>query len=201
MTNNIARADLFPTTVFARELDSPDALNATLLQAIHAERVQGQTDVELSNFTRLGGWHSRTTLHKEPEFAFIASAVRETAAALGEALGYDPTRRLDIDAMWAIVNAPGAWNRAHIHPGSLWSGVYYVQAGENAGQIELMDPRTANVMRQPRYAKRPEACCVSVTYDPTPGRMLLFPSWLYHTVHPNLSDAERVILSFNLSQY
>lgn len=200
MTKNIARADLFPTTVFASELDLPDALNATLLQAIYAERVQTESDVELSNFTRLGGWHSRATLHKEPEFAFIASAVRNVAAAVGEALGYDPELRLDIDAMWAIVNAPGAWNRAHIHPGSLWSGVYYVQASENAGQIEFLDPRTANLMRQPRYARRPEACYASVTYDPTPGRLLLFPGWLYHTVHPNLSDVDRVILSFNLSQ-
>jgi hypothetical protein len=28
--------------------------------------------------------------------------------------------------------------------------------------------------------------------------MLLFPSWLDHGVEPNLSDEERVCLSFNL---
>lgn len=201
MTKGIVRADLFPTTVFISELEMPDALHATVLQAIYAERAQTESDIELSNFTSLGGWHSRATLHKEPEFAFVASAVRDVAAAIGEALGYDSKLRLDIDAMWAIVNAPGAWNRAHIHPGSLWSGVYYVQAGEKAGQIEFLDPRTANLMRQPRYVRRPEACYASVAYDATPGRMLLFPSWLYHTVHPNLSGADRVILSFNLSQY
>jgi uncharacterized protein (TIGR02466 family) len=37
-----------------------------------------------------------------------------------------------------------------------------------------------------------------VTYKPTAGRMLLFPSWLDHGVEPNLSDEERVCLSFNL---
>jgi hypothetical protein len=28
--------------------------------------------------------------------------------------------------------------------------------------------------------------------------MLIFPSWLYHMVEPNLSDWERVSLSFNI---
>ena len=35
--------------------------------------------------------------------------------------------------------------------------------------------------------------------------MLLFPSWLYHSVHPNLAEdsdggGERIVVSFNLSQ-
>ena len=45
----------------------------------------------------------------------------------------------------------------------------------------------------------------SISYKPTAGKMIIFPSWLYHSVAPNMSekegkDAERVIISFNLSQ-
>ena len=29
--------------------------------------------------------------------------------------------------MWANVNPPGGYNRAHIHPNCTWSGVYYVK--------------------------------------------------------------------------
>jgi len=36
-----------------------------------------------------------------------------------------------------------------------------------------------------------------VTYRPRPGGMLIFPSWLYHGVEPNLTDTPRVSLSFN----
>jgi uncharacterized protein (TIGR02466 family) len=44
-----------------------------------------------------------------------------------------------------------------------------------------------------------------VFFQPRPGRMILFPSWLYHGVEVNASalsgpEAERVILSFNLFQ-
>ena len=39
---------------------------------------------------------------------------------------------------------------------------------------------------------------------PTAGKLLIFPAWLYHAVHPNLSAepapaSDRVIISFNLS--
>jgi len=37
-----------------------------------------------------------------------------------------------------------------------------------------------------------------ITYHPVSGGMLIFPSWLYHGVEPNLSDAPRISLSFNL---
>lgn len=28
----------------------------------------------------------------------------------------------------------------------------------------------------------------TVELQPQPGRLLLFPSWLYHTVHPNMTE-------------
>jgi uncharacterized protein (TIGR02466 family) len=36
-----------------------------------------------------------------------------------------------------------------------------------------------------------------VSYRPVSGGMLIFSSWLYHGVEPNLSDALRVSISFN----
>ena len=53
--------------------------------------------------------------------------------------------------------------------------------------------------------KRPRDCWKKVRYQPRAGRMLIFPAWLYHSVAPNRSrargkDADRVIVSFNLSQ-
>ncbi|MXY04817.1 MAG: hypothetical protein F4Y55_02995 [Gammaproteobacteria bacterium] len=53
--------------------------------------------------------------------------------------------------------------------------------------------------------KRPRDCWTKVRFKPVAGKMLIFPSWLYHSVGPNKSsaggkDADRIILSFNLSQ-
>ena len=109
--------------------------------------------------------------------------------------------------MWAIINKPGAYNGAHIHPGSSWSGVYYVQAPRDCGNIEFIDPRTVHVMNQPIFAEgtsRPPEFWTKVEYQPRDGICYLFPSFLYHAVKENLSEAkddrsERMIVSFNLS--
>ena len=46
---------------------------------------------------------------------------------------------------------------------------------------------------------------LSAELEPTPGRMVIFPAWLYHAVDTNMSKeqgraADRIILSFNVNQ-
>lgn len=200
MLEGVTRADLFPTMIYSAEIHGAQDLNATLINSVLAEHRADPKGMHASNQPALGGWHSRTDLHRQSEFTRIAMAVRDLAHIIAEALGYDPSWRLDIDQMWAIANAPGSSNSSHVHPGALWSGVYYIQAADGAGDIEFTDPRAANVMQQARHTEKPELCRTAIRYTPRAGLMLMFPSWLYHSVHPNLSQQERVILSFNLSQ-
>lgn len=201
MIKLISRAELFPTFVFESTVQDADVLNATLCEAIYDEREIDQKGIERSNFTELGGWHSQVAIHKKPEFALLARIVRDLCLHISTELHYAASMQLDIDSMWSIINEPGASNRAHVHPGSLWSGVYYVKAAADSGSIEFTDPRTANLMHRPQYSKRLGVCDPAKIYNPIPGKLLVFPSWLYHMVHPNLSKEDRVIISFNLSTH
>ncbi len=201
-------AQYFPTLVFSLDVPDSETLNARLIEAIYAERERDRTGVRKSNFPELGSWHSHVKLHKDVTFAGLVQHVDETAAMMCRQLGYHRSYRLRIGTMWSIINPPGSSNRAHIHPGCIWSGVYYVQAPRNSGRIEFIDPRTQNLMTPAEYipdTKRPRICWTKVQYKPVAGRMLIFPSWLYHSVDPNRSrakgkDADRIIVSFNLSQ-
>ena len=198
----------FPTLIFSLEVPDSELLNALLIEAIYAEREQDRTGVRKSNFPELGGWHSHVKLHKDVTFAGLVQHVDAAATMMCRDLGYHRSYRLKIGTMWSIINPPGGMNRAHIHPGCIWSGVYYVQAPRNSGRIEFIDPRTQNLMGRVKYipdTKRPRNCWTKVHYRPVAGRMLIFPSWLYHSVGPNQStaegkDADRIIVSFNLSQ-
>lgn len=200
----------FPTQVFTFQLAdrARDALNPHLVAQIEAARQQDAAGLEKSNFRALGGWHSQSALHHDPQFAPLTQLIERVGAQVAEKNAYHPNFPLKIGTMWAIINKPGSSNNAHVHPSSLWSGVYYVKAPKNCGDIEFIDPRVANTMAPAVYApraKRPSACWGKVTFTPTPGKLILFPSWLYHAVAPNLStgkgaDGERVIVSFNLSQ-
>ena len=201
-------ARYFPTLIFSLEIPDSELLNARLMEAIYAERERDGTGVRKSNFPELGGWHSHVRLHKDARFAGLVEHVDAASATMCRRLGYHRSYRLEIGTMWSIVNPPGGLNRAHIHPGCIWSGVYYVQAPRNSGRIEFIDPRTQNLMGSVKYipdTKRPRDCWKKVRYKPLAGRMLIFPAWLYHGVAPNRSrargkDADRIIVSFNLSQ-
>jgi uncharacterized protein (TIGR02466 family) len=198
----------FPTQIFQIDLDDPAVLNATLLDCIYSEQERDMKGISRSNFTELGGWHSQNNLHKAAEYKPLVSVIAEATARLSDELGYNPRYQLVPTTMWSIINPPGSANRAHVHPGCLWSGVYYIHAPKNAGSIEFIEPRTAHLMNQPRYApnaQRPKECWTKVRFEPVPGRMIIFPSWLYHAVDPNLSKEKdrkghRVIISFNLNQ-
>ena len=59
----------FPTPIFAGRLDEAPQLNPALLDLIYAERGEDATGTQRSNYRALNGWHSRTSLHREPAYA------------------------------------------------------------------------------------------------------------------------------------
>jgi len=204
----VRRDEYFPTLVYSSKLQDSDDMNREILAAINEERDRDSQGIERSNFRSLGGWHSHNNLHKDPKFQKLTRRIEQVCAGMSADLGYDKNRSLDVTTMWSIANPPGSSNRAHIHPGALWSGVYYVQAPEGAGQIEFIDPRTVHLMNSATFIpkqRRKVECWTKVKVKPVPGKMLLFPSWLYHSVEPNLAqgdgpEAERIIISFNINQ-
>lgn len=198
----------FPTPVYTGRLGRGPELNPLLLDLIYQERERDSAGTQRSNYRALNGWHSHINLHKEPPWAEFVAAIEGELAKLGEDSGYDPSYRLKVTSMWAIINGHGASNRAHIHPNCMWSGAYYIQTPDSCGDIEFVDPRTMHLMAQPRYIpkkKRKKSRWTKVKFTPEPGKLLIFPSWLYHSVAPNLTSesgaaADRVMISFNVNQ-
>lgn len=206
--DELRRDDYFPTLIFSSFLHDAKAMNNEILTAINNERDKDAKGIERSNYRSLGGWHSHNNLHKDKKFDRLTNRITKLAAGMSNNLGYDKNRRLDVTTMWSISNPPGASNRAHIHPGALWSGVYYVQTPEACGQIEMVDPRTVNLMSYASYIpnqKRKTECWTKVKIKPVAGKLLFFPAWLYHGIDPNMAvgtarDSERVIIAFNINQ-
>jgi len=206
--DELRRDDYFPTLIYSCMLHDAKEMNEEILTAINNERDRDEKGIERSNFKSLGGWHSHNNLHKDKSFNRLTKRINTLANGMAENLGYDDKRFLQMTTMWSISNPPLASNRTHIHPGALWSGVYYVQAPEGAGSLELVDPRTVNLMSfasfQPN-AKRKTECWTKVKIKPIAGKLLFFPAWLYHGIDPNLAtgegrDADRVIIAFNINQ-
>lgn len=95
---------------------------------------------------------------------------------------------------WAVVYRSGASHRLHTHHESAWSGVYYIDVGGvdgGAGHLQLLDPRPGAIARQ---------TSTGVEYvEPHPGLMVVFPSWLPHSVKATLfGGGTRICIAFNV---
>jgi uncharacterized protein (TIGR02466 family) len=185
----------FPTAIYIADLND-DVLNQQLERDIIAwyNKDKGVTR------TNVKGWHSTTDMNLRPEFKRLVDLLHEAQRTVydQEHLESEPF----LGNMWANINPPGSMNRAHIHPNSLWSGVYYIKAPQNSGQLKIEDPRSVAAMSRPRQkpGKLPDRLWRETHYEPKAGRLIMFPAWLNHCVDPNESNDIRISVSFNFMQ-
>ena len=185
----------FPTPVYILDIKDKN-LNTQLEKDIINWMNQDKGIIR----TNVQGWHSTTNMHEKPEFKKLTNALYEAQNKIyiEEHLESEPF----LGNMWANVNPPGGMNRAHQHPNSLWSGVYYVKAPENSGDLKIDDPRNCASMIRPKQkqGKLPTRLYRETHYKPVTGRCIMFPSWLMHCVDPNKSNDIRISVSFNFLQ-
>ena len=110
---------------------------------------------------------------------------------------YD-SNKVKMEAMWSIINKKGSFNIQHNHPNSYLSAAYYVRHPEKSGNIRFFDPREQKNIRYPKIKKYTDLSAVIIEKDPKEGDLLIFPSYLYHSVGENLSEDDRIIVSFNV---
>jgi len=192
----------FATPVLIRTVPDFEAVNRGLGAQIRAA-MQRDGGVHISN---VGGWQSK------PDFwtwdsdevatwrGWVHGAILRMAALLTEETDLakvDVTYRA---GAWVNVNRHGHYNDGHIHPDCDWAVVYYVETGAlepgwpRNGKIELHDPRTlafGSTLAAFGFAR-------SLLIDPEPGKLVMFPSWIEHSVHPFYGSGERISIACNV---
>lgn len=106
--------------------------------------------------------------------------------------------RLEMVTCWVNIMGRGSHHSFHLHPLSAISGTFYLQAPKGSGSFKIEDPRLSSFMGSPprKHKARPENRR-HLDLEPKAGRLVLFESWLKHEVPANLSDEERISVSFN----
>ena len=185
----------FPTPIYIADIKHP-TLNQELERDIIAWSKQDKGIIR----TNVQGWHSTTNMHELPQFKKLVDMLYECQRTVYQQEHYESEPFLG--NMWANINPPGGMNRAHQHPNSLWSGVYYIKAPKNCGHLKIDDPRASAAMFRPRQKANnlPPRLYRETHYEPIAGRCIMFPSWLMHCVDPNESNDIRISVSFNFLQ-
>ena len=199
MTNEIV-SGIFAVPLYSRIWHNAEPVNAELKQMI-LERAPARSDRAWSN---VGGWHSPADLQSwggsavDQLIQWIRTATREMTEVTTGLSKFEGDFTV---WCWANLLRPGGYNIVHDHARSGWSGVYYVEPGEDnpdnplAGQIEFIDPRVAVCS----HVLPGQPFDAPVRVKPKAGQMMVFPGWLKHFVHTYEGQSERISISFNLA--
>jgi len=186
----------FPTPFYIFDVPDAHLLNDTLEKNI----VNWASLEKGLNKTNVNGWHSETNMHVRPEYKDLVNILHKAQREIynKELLEGNPV----LGNMWANINYKGGFNKPHVHPNCLFSGVYYIKTPENCGHLRFEDPRPGKQLIMPTQKKGqlPPEYWRDVNYKPIAGRLIMFPAWVNHCVDPNESNDIRISVSFNFLQ-
>ena len=195
MNNNVYK--FFPQPVFSYQVDNYQNLNKKLKKFILDEFEKDKAGIKRSN---INGWHSKPFRFEKGNIALeFAKIIEKYIFNSFQQYGWPfIAEKVKITEMWSIINKKNSFNESHIHPNCLLSSVYYVQAEKNCGKIIFNNPNQVSRNRFPKDLKKTEFSANIQKIDPKEGTLLLFPSYLWHSVEPNETDNDRIIVSFNI---
>ena len=190
--------NLFPVPIFHYKVENYKEINEELINYILKLKKKDKIGNNRSN---IGGWHSPNfdLVEEETPIHFINKFKDFLKNIIINEFGWEylPNKQR-IVAMWAIINKKNSFNIMHNHQNCYLSASYYVKKPERSGDISFFDPVEPKTYRYPEKEKGTFHSNQVVTLKPEEGDLLVFPSYLYHSVQPNLSDEDRVVISFNI---
>lgn len=145
------------------------------------------------------GYQSKDLLHSEKFMAPLLKWICQESLIAFEAYG-NLKQSVTVDSCWFNINDNlNAHNQIHLHTGII-SGVFYVEAPEGSGNINLLNNGMNQLWEGHLNAdKRNANNAYHFSIKPKAGDLFLWPSYLYHCVDTNTQNVERISISFNLS--
>ena len=189
---------LFPVPIFEFKIQNYENINKKLKEYIY--KLQ-EIDPKGMKLTNRGGWHSRYFKIGENETLknFVQIIQKYLAEIVNIDFGWEcENGKVIIDGMWSIINKKNSYNLRHSHPNCILSAAYYVKAKKNSGKIRFYDPKEVKNMRHPFIKTITDLSAETMNFEPEEGKLLIFPAYLHHAVDENLSDEDRIVISFNV---
>ena len=194
MDSNYSTINIFPVPIHIFDVNGFDEIKNELIDYAYnlKEKDEGVT---ISNY---GGWQSSFfAINDESDLlqCFIINCLSEFPTI-------KKTTDMCIEA-WININKPGDYNIKHTHPTCDLSGVIWLKAPKDCGNIVFDSPfafQTHNEVESYTDDFKDSANYHHAYWLPAKeGRMITFPSHLEHDVQENLSNEDRISVSYNIS--
>ena len=182
----------FPSVIWSSIVNS---INNDDLKKYAYQCKSNDTGRVISNY---GGWQSNDlTLDSNTEVQKLANHISKEAQECATQVGL---AEVEIYNMWININPPGSYNHLHNHVGSIFSGVYYIDAVPEQGNIQFERNDGAKYHIPSKIHKPTYYTSTRATYAAKTNALYIFPGWMRHSVEGNKTTTDRVSISFNIGE-
>ena len=132
-------------------------------------------------------------------FEALDKPIREHMAWIGK--GDDPLRRRNtfdyrINGAWSVRLTPNGFHRDHFHPDGWLSSAFYVETPDKA--LDTAERQGWIRFGKPPFTTNPPMEAAHYV-RPKPGRLVLFPSYMWHGTVPFTTDEHRMTIAFDVA--
>ena len=194
MDLNYSTTNLFPSVIHQFDVNGFDEIRDKLIDYAYDLKKREPEGVSISNH---GGWQSSDfSVNNEDDVLhyFIINCLAGFPVI-------DESFNIKVDA-WININKTGNYNIKHNHPGVDLAGVLWIKCPEDCGVIVFDSPtgfQSHNEINSyNNNFKNQNNLFHSYQFDPTEGKILIFPAHLNHHVKENKSKEDRISVSFNI---
>ena len=151
-------------------------------------------------YEKKNNWQSFDNLHELDSFKNLTDMFLQESASVFDAMRVSRDS-IYINNMWAQITTHANNHDVHIHPNSYLSGLLYVKTPPACGETLLFNPTMRDLMIQPEVEEFNSANAPKWVVQPERGKLLLFPSWIPHSVRQGYDwgdGEERISLAFTV---
>jgi len=135
-------------------------------------------------------------LPHQPLFHEVRDEVLTLVKQLSEAYCHE-VNKVRICNSWGNVVGYEQSIRYHRHDNSYISGSFYLTKGSKFHLLNNFHNDTFGIVPRVKPDASSHRSLEAIDIDPEPGRVILFPSGMYHSVAPSTSQEKRYSVAFN----
>lgn len=183
--------EIFKYDVFRTELN----FDLNLLEKFSCKLQENSKGRIISN---VGGWQSEDLYDEYSIIVELKKIILENINSFSKE--FKLNKNLKMDNLWININEYKDSNSAHIHPASIFSGVFYVKVPKESGKLTFISPseNIINYVFEKNVTSWNPKNSLTWSFEPKENELYIFPSFYKHSVTPNMNKKEkRISISFN----
>ena len=183
----------FPSAIYAVENLFTDSLKIYEERILDLEKTipSGGDNWQCKTYNTLGTYD----LNQDSTFDSLIGKIKEHVFEYVRCMG--SAHHFQCQEAWANVSRKYNYQEYHTHSTRTISAVYYVKIPESSGKIFFESPLEPDMLPIPNITNYNMWSHRVAWFDPKPGTLLIFRSYLRHMVEQNSSDEPRISIALN----